>query len=165
MIFGRRITEGSTLPISWNDLGIRLFEGLWNFRANLINFQTAYNDYFTDDEKTKILDVLKALEIEYRNKLKEEDAKKSGKKIPPLETVPEYDKELAKKIEDFNNSLTGKVRQFRLGSRIDDNGNPSQHIRQIVDNKFYSGDAFGIYIHPTQASNFLKLLDKYFDII
>ena len=37
MIFGREVTT-KPLPISWGELGIKLFGSLWNFRANLIQF-------------------------------------------------------------------------------------------------------------------------------
>ena len=163
MIFGKTISTTNSIPIAWGELGMSLFGGFWNFRANLIQFNEAYKKYFTDEELGKIDSVLNALEIEYRNNKKTEEAKSSGK-TPVLETVPDYDKALAKKIEDFNKSLSNKVRQFRLGHRIDDRGNPSQVIGQLMEDKFYGKDSFGIYIHPKQAENFITLLDEFFNI-
>lgn len=154
-VFGEKVN--GDLLVSWGELGMKFFGALWNFRANLIQFREAYNEFLEKEgiNEDQLFQVLNALQIEYDNK------NTKGKPRP----VPDYDKSIAEKINKFNDSLSGNVRQFRLGYRIDE-GLPSQFIGRIPKDKFYDEDEpFGIFIHPKQSEIFLGLLNSYFEIL
>lgn len=149
LIFGRQATE-DPLPIAWGEFGMKVFGSLWNFRANLMQFNEHYKAFLNAnglDEST-----IKPL-------LNEIQRARSGGTLSPEA------QDLKNKIDAFNKGLSSKVRQFRLGTRLDDFGNPAAFIGSIPKDDFYGDNAFGIYIHPNQVSLYLKLLDDYFQAL
>lgn len=149
-----------TFPIDLQYMGVKMYTSVWNFRANLENFLKKYNDWrdrqgLTDEQVEKLL---KEEHEEYR--------RVSAKLGKDYITDEEFRKEADPKFKliwDFNDSLADNTRQFRLGYSPA-NGVYTRKLTNIKeDNPFYrKDDAIGLYIVPSLANQYSRLLDGIF---
>lgn len=171
-----------TFPINLHYQSMNMFRSIWNFRANLIKFNTVLEEWkstqqLTNEDVNKLIKLDAEEYIKALNKLKE-DLKSSGKVTESelkyihlsesdyREACKEHENyELLKKLWDFNDSLATSVRQFRLGySKL--NG---AYLRQLTnikpDNVFYSNvkNPIGIYINPELSIYYENVLNNLFD--
>lgn len=177
------VSEGSVSrmhPFNDKYMGIGMFISLWNFRANLIQFNNAYKTWrdknFSDDSEVE--NILQ-LDNEYYNNIRE-SLKTEENQTPYLSesdyrnrlrenanngTVDKNIFEQITKIWEFNDSLKN-YRQFRLGYESSNGA----YIRKLtgLDNSgpYEAKDLdriFGIYINPTLALQYEEVLESLFD--
>lgn len=151
-------------PFKTHFTGVRMYVGLWNFRANLLQF----NDAFTKFKETLPIDLnqldiyLGIKDILWRQNNK---ATLSQQEINFLNKHKNLDKfnEVCKLIDDFNDSLSSKVKQFRLGNRL----GVGAYIRNLTgDTKaLYKTDdkVKGIYLNYSTLQKYLNLANSLFN--
>lgn len=141
------------LPFVSLPMAVRMYLGLWNFRANLINFNSYLNELLkehTPQEIDKITQLDSTLYNQARGDsyINEEDYRNWIQQNQPQET---YDK--LKVLWDFNDSLKSNgVREFRLGY----SSKAGAYIRRI------DTDVNGIYINRELAQNYENTLNTLF---
>ena len=155
---GQTMSHSQIYPFKTNFMGIRMYVGLWNFRANLLQFQKQFTK-FTQSlpiDVTKLDEYLITKDLKWR--------KENGRKLTQEEndffnthqTLENFD-EFSKLVDDFNDSLGDKVKQFRLGSDLTNGA----YVRYLTGNtsSLYSSEdrVSGIYLNS-------KTLQKYIDI-
>lgn len=154
-----------TTPFKLEPMAIRMYMAAWNFRSNLKRFLQVYNEWMQDnnlDQKT-IEDLCKLDNAEYsrlrgdQEYLSEEDYRSQ---------VSDAVKDKVKLIWDFNDSLAGSVRQFRLGYSSQ-NGAYIRKLTNLKEGGFYEDidNTLGIYINPSMAIQFDGMLDILFNNI
>ena len=154
-----------TTPFKLEPMAIRMYMAAWNFRSNLKRFLQVYNEWMQDnnlDQKT-IEDLCKLDNAEYsrlrgdQEYLSEEDYRSQ---------VSDAVKDKVKLIWDFNDSLAGSVRQFRLGYSSQ-NGAYIRKLTNLKEGGFYKDidNTLGIYINPSMATQFDGMLDILFNNI
>lgn len=154
-----------TTPFKLEPMAIRMYMAAWNFRSNLKRFLQVYNEWMQDnnlDQKT-IEDLCKLDNAEYsrlrgdQEYLSEEDYRSQ---------VSDAVKDKVKLIWDFNDSLAGSVRQFRLGYSSQ-NGAYIRKLTNLKEGGFYEDidNTLGIYINPSMATQFDGMLDILFNNI
>ena len=147
-------------PMAWTQVGLKMLVSAWNFRANLKNFLTEYNNFLEENnyDSNVVQQVLVNMDAEYR------------KETMPY-SIDNYE-EIKNKVEEFNIGLANKVKEFRLGGREEEYGGRkvgSQYIRKIEglpkDSIFYKDpdNVNGVFITPERARIYEKMLDAYFD--
>lgn len=154
-----------TTPFKLEPMAIRMYIAAWNFRSNLKRFLQIYNEWLKDnnlDQKT-VEDLCKLDNAEYsrlrgdKEYLSEEDYRSQ---------VSDAVREKVKIIWDFNDSLADSVRQFRLGYSSK-NGAYIRKLTNLKEGGFYKdiNNTLGIYINPSMAIQFDRMLDALFDNI
>ena len=152
-----------TTPFKLEPMAIRMYMAAWNFRSNLKRFLQVYNEWMQDnnlDQKT-IEDLCKLDNAEYsrlrgnQEYLSEEDYRSQ---------VSDAVRDKVKLIWDFNDSLAGSVRQFRLGYSSQ-NGAYIRKLTNLKEGGFYEDidNTLGIYINPSMATQFDGMLDILFN--
>lgn len=166
------------LPSDNRYMGVRMLIGLWNFRADLLNFIQVYNSHKTElfgnadnDTIETILRQMHDLYIVYKKKKLEEYKEKNGKTKNTLNEVEEkgfynwaeknipsgslLTQELIQKINNFNNGTLNSLKRFRLGV-----GTSNDFIirRLMVNSEQNNYDPsktnYGIYLSPARAYQF-----------
>lgn len=160
-IKGTSKTIVKALPFEEDYMGARMYTALWNWRVNLTKFINEYNKFktskgYTDETLENIALYADALYRKNKNESIEGD-----ENILSLNITEQQLKDL----EDFNNSLANKVRQFRLGGSRTQSGAYIRNLTNITsDNIFYSGKTpLGIYLTPTTANQYMELTSALFD--
>lgn len=141
------------LPFVSLPMAVRMYLGLWNFRANLINFNNQLNELLKEHTSQEI-DEISQLDTNLYNQargnsyINEEEYRNWIQQNQPKET---YDK--LKILWDFNDLLkTNGVREFRLGF----SSKTGTYIRRIDNN------TNGIYINRELAQNYENTLNVLF---
>lgn len=141
------------LPFVSLPMAVRMYLGLWNFRANLINFNNQLNELLKEYTSQEI-DEISQLDTNLYNQargnsyINEEEYRNWIQQNQPKET---YDK--LKILWDFNDSLkTNGIREFRLGF----SSKTGTYIRRIDNN------INGIYINRELAQNYENTLNVLF---
>ena len=172
------------LPSDNRYMGVRMLIGLWNFRADLLNFIQVYNSHKTElfgnadnDTIEAILREMHDLYVVYKKKKLEEYKEKNGKTKNTLNEVEErgfynwaeknipaeslLTQELIQKINDFNNGTLNSLKRFRLGvGGVKEDGTSNDFIirRLMVDSEQNNYDPsktnYGIYLSPARAYQF-----------
>lgn len=156
-----------TFPINLHYQAMNMYRSMWNFRANLMRFNNALNEWRVnnglsneDVDKLIKLDAKEYLRVKNDlkvNYLSEEEYREKAENKDELE-----------KLWQFNDSLANSVRQFRLGYS-EQNGAYLRTLTNIgVDNQFYKRDkksdkVVGIYITPELADYYQNVLNSLFD--
>ena len=141
------------LPFVSLPMAVRMYLGLWNFRANLINFNNQLNELLKEHTSQEI-DEISQLDTNLYNQargnsyINEEEYRNWIQQNQPKET---YNK--LKILWDFNDSLkTNGIREFRLGF----SSKTGTYIRRIDNN------INGIYINRELAQNYENTLNVLF---
>lgn len=141
------------LPFVSLPMAVRMYLGLWNFRANLINFNGYLNEFLKEHTPQEIDEITQLDSTLYNQArgdsyINEEDYRNWIQQNQPQET---YDK--LKVLWDFNDSLkSNRVREFRLGY----SSKAGAYIRRI------DTDVNGIYINRELAQNYENTLNTLF---
>lgn len=146
-------TDTKQLPFRANYHGISMYTTLWNWRASLIQFQEAYNEWkdtnnYSDD---KITAILEAALKQYK-----------GEDIADYLTKHSITQEDLTNLNNFNDVICKDIPIFRLGQS--DNSNDF-YVRQFkVNTPIYKDKTKAnlLVINPTKASKFAKILDEVF---
>lgn len=141
------------LPFVSLPMAVRMYLGLWNFRANLINFNDAVREQFSGDtsaidEAAKLDKVLyeEARNGKYINEQKYREWVRNNKSKEILDKV--------KVLWDFNDNLTvNGVREFRIGYSSEAGAYP----RKINDSEI------GIYINRELAEQYENAMKALFN--
>lgn len=150
--------------------GQRLFVAMWNWRANLLQFQKAYKDEFVDGpnplSEEQITNILKTIDELYFNK---KSKKETEEAILQRNNVT---KEQIARIQRFNNETCKNIHQFRLGGST--HGFQIQTIvgvdvdtyyKQLGVNKPKSAkNIYGVYLTPKTLNKYVELIQKVFDV-
>lgn len=155
-------------PFKTNYMGARMYVSLWNFRANLLQFNEQFIN-FVD----RVLKPLGISEDDFDNYLKVKDLrwrKDNGEKLDSEEksflaqysNLPNFD-EVSKAVDEFNDSLADTVKQFRLGSDLENGA----YIRKLTGDLslLYDTDESvnGIYINFETMKKYITLMNKLFE--
>lgn len=147
-------------PFDQDFMGVRMFVSMWNYRANLLNFMQAYENFkntnnYSDEDIERIA---KVESYNYR--------KSQGEDVPELSGVTATKEEL-ESLRQFNsnNQLGNLARQFRLGYSENKSGCYIRKLDVDSENSFYTGvkDPKGIYLTYGLANRQLKILNGLFD--
>lgn len=181
---GKDEHEFSSLPMEAAPAGARMFLNLWNARANLKKFLSEFNAWLSDlnitsDEAFE----LAKLDSDAYAAAKEALGQPQLSEADYQNYLRSTDRVLADKLYSlwaFNSGLSNTVRQFRLGY----NSNEGAYVRRLTgiteDSPFYTtnkelakrenkvlvddiSDVRGIYITPSMANQWSRVLDALFD--
>ena len=104
---GERVARKQIYPFRTNYMGVRMYVGLWNFRANLLNFKEKF-DTFVESlpiDRSLLDDYLRVKDLQWR---RDNGRTLSGTEIDYLSKHQNLDKfdEVSKLVDDFNDSLS-----------------------------------------------------------
>lgn len=155
---GKTLNHAQIYPFKTNFMGIRMYVGLWNFRANLLQFQ----EQFTKFTKSLPIDVanlddyLIVKDLKWRKENGRKLTSEENDFLSKRQVLENFDK-VSKLVDEFNDSLGDKVKQFRLGSDLT-NGAYVRYLTGNTASLYSSKDRVsGIYLNS-------KTLQKYIDI-
>lgn len=172
---GKEYIQKQIYPFKTNFMGVRMYVGLWNFRANLLQFEKKLVNFVEtlpiDQEKLDLYLTVKDLlyRQNYYNSLSKEEQKKHTKLSTEekrfLEANKNLDKfeEVSKLIDQFNDSLHNQVKQFRLGSSFTNGA----YVRKLTGDlsMFYDTSEKtpnGIYINTSTLRKYIDISEGIF---
>lgn len=160
---GERVARKQIYPFRTNYMGVRMYVGLWNFRANLLNFKEKF-DTFVESlpiDRSLLDDYLRVKDLQWR---RDNGRTLSGTEIDYLSKHQNLDKfdEVSKLVDDFNDSLSNQVKEFRLGSDLA-NGAYVRYLTGDVSALYNTNEKVnGIYINSATFENYLNLAESLF---
>ena len=160
---GERVARKQIYPFRTNYMGVRMYVGLWNFRANLLNFKEKF-DTFVESlpiDRSLLDDYLRVKDLQWR---RDNGRTLSGTEIDYLSKHQNLDKfdEVSKLVDDFNDSLSNQVKEFRLGSDLA-NGAYVRYLTGDVSALYNTNEKVsGIYINSATFENYLNLVESLF---
>lgn len=160
---GQRVAHKQIYPFKTNYMGVRMYVGLWNFRANLLNFKDKF-DTFVESlpiNKSLLDDYLRVKDLQWRQnngkKLNDNDLDYLSKH----QNLDKFD-EVSKLVDDFNDSLSNQVKEFRLGSDLT-NGAYVRYLTGDVSSLYNTDEKVsGIYINSSTLDSYLNLAQSLF---
>lgn len=155
-------------PFKTNFMGIRMYVGLWNFRSNLLQFKNKLDNFIKDiiekelnisrDNLSNYLILKDLLWRQNHGRVLDQDEKEW---LSRYKNLANYE-EVFLAIDQFNESLGNQVKQFRLGSDLDNGA----YVRQLTGNieGLYTTkeNINGIYINPSTLEKYLNLSQSLF---
>lgn len=160
---GERVARKQIYPFRTNYMGVRMYVGLWNFRANLLNFKEKF-DTFVESlpiDRSLLDDYLRVKDLQWR---RDNGRTLSDTEIDYLSKYQNLDKfdEVSKLVDDFNDSLSNQVKEFRLGSDLA-NGAYVRYLTGDVSALYNTNKKVsGIYINSATFENYLNLAESLF---
>lgn len=160
---GERVARKQIYPFRTNYMGVRMYVGLWNFRANLLNFKEKF-DTFVESlpiDRSLLDDYLRVKDLQWR---RDNGRTLSDTEIDYLSKYQNLDKfdEVSKLVDDFNDSLSNQVKEFRLGSDLA-NGAYVRYLTGDVSALYNTNEKVsGIYINSATFENYLHLAESLF---
>lgn len=160
---GERVARKQIYPFRTNYMGVRMYVGLWNFRANLLNFKEKF-DTFVESlpiDRSLLDDYLRVKDLQWR---RDNGRTLSDTEIDYLSKYQNLDKfdEVSKLVDDFNDSLSNQVKEFRLGSDLA-NGAYVRYLTGDVSTLYNTNEKVsGIYINSATFENYLHLAESLF---
>lgn len=160
---GERVARKQIYPFRTNYMGVRMYVGLWNFRANLLNFKEKF-DTFVESlpiDRSLLDDYLRVKDLQWR---RDNGRTLSDTEIDYLSKYQNLDKfdEVSKLVDDFNDSLSNQVKEFRLGSDLA-NGAYVRYLTGDVSALYNTNEKVsGIYINSSTFENYLNLAESLF---
>lgn len=160
---GERVAHKQIYPFRTNYMGVRMYVGLWNFRANLLNFRDKFNTFVESlpIDRSLLDDYLRVKDLQWR---RDNGRTLSGTEIDYLSKHQNLDKfdEVSKLVDDFNDSLSNQVKEFRLGSDLA-NGAYVRYLTGDVSALYNTNEKVsGIYINSATFENYLNLAESLF---
>lgn len=160
---GMRVAHKQIYPFKTNYMGVRMYVGLWNFRANLLNFRDKFNTFVnTLPINPKLLDdYLRVKDLQWR--------RDNGKTLDDLDidylskhqNLDKFD-EVSKLVDEFNDSLSTQVKEFRLGSDLV-NGAYVRYLTGDVSQLYNTTEKVsGIYINSATLEKYVNLAESLF---
>lgn len=151
-------------PFKTNFMGVRMYVGLWNFRANLLQFKNKF-DKFVETlpiPKESLDEYLITKDLLWR---KDHERKLNSQEELWLSSHQNLDKqeEVFSLIDKFNDSLGDQVKEFRLGSDLENGA----YIRRLSGNTqaLYNTEESvnGIYINSSTLDKYLGIANSLFE--
>ena len=161
---GKVVNHAQIYPFKTNFMGIRMYVGLWNFRANLLQFQKQLTK-FTQSlpiDVTKLDEYLITKDLKWRKENNRQLTPEENDFLNKHQTLENFD-EFSKLVDEFNDSLGNKVKQFRLGSDL----NNGAYVRYLTGNTaslYASKDRVsGIYINSKTLEKYINIANSLFE--
>ena len=171
---GNKVYKTNIYPFKTNFMGVRMYVGLWNFRANLLQFKKYFSkfveilpqDIFKNNDGSlnnqKLDEYLIVKDLKWRQENGKQLSSEDLDYLSKHSTLEKFD-EVSKLIDDFNSSLGNKVKQFRLGSDLQNGA----YIRRLTGNiqSLYAIDESkvnGIYLNSSVFEKFLNISESLF---
>jgi len=140
-----------------------MYVGLWNFRANLLNFKDKF-DTFVESlpiDKSLLDDYLRVKDLHWRKNNKNTLTDTETDYLSKHQNLDKFN-EVSKLIDDFNDSLSNQVKEFRLGSDLA-NGAYVRYLTGDVSSLYNTKEKVsGIYINSATFKNYLNLAESLF---
>ena len=151
-------------PFKTNFMGVRMYVGLWNFRANLLQFKNKFDKFVeTLPIPVEALDeYLMTKDLIWR---RDHERKLTSQEKLWLSSHQNLDKqeEVFSLIDKFNESLGDQVKEFRLGSDLENGA----YIRRLSGNTqaLYNTEdkVNGIYINSSTLDKYLGIANSLFE--
>lgn len=160
---GERVVRKQIFPFKTNYMGVRMYVGLWNFRANLLNFKDKF-DTFVESlpiDKSLLDDYLRVKDLHWRKNNKNTLTDTETDYLSKHQNLDKFN-EVSKLIDDFNDSLSNQVKEFRLGSDLA-NGAYVRYLTGDVSSLYNTKEKVsGIYINSATFENYLNLAESLF---
>lgn len=160
---GERVARKQIYPFRTNYMGVRMYVGLWNFRANLLNFKEKF-DTFVESlpiDRSLLDDYLRVKDLQWRRDNGKGVSKNDLDYLSKHQNLDKFD-EVSKLIDDFNDSLSSQVKEFRLGSDLA-NGAYVRYLTGDVSALYNTKEKVsGIYINSATFENYLNLAESLF---
>ena len=167
---GKVVNHEQIYPFKTNYMGARMYVGLWNFRANLQRFSEEFTTFveglgFSLDNLEEFDKYVTVKDLMWRQK----NVKNGATKLTKIEKeylsknkdLPNF-ASISEKIDQFNDSLGNKVKQFRLGSSLENGA----YVRKLTgDLKHFYGTnkgINGIYLNSKTLQKYLNLAESIF---
>ena len=151
-------------PFKTNFMGVRMYVGLWNFRANLLQFKNKF-DKFVETlpiPREALDEYLMTKDLIWR---RDHERKLTSQEKLWLSSHQNLDKqeEVFSLIDKFNESLGDQVKEFRLGSDLENGA----YIRRLSGNTqaLYNTEdkVNGIYINSSTLDKYLGIANSLFE--
>ena len=151
-------------PFKTNFMGVRMYVGLWNFRANLLQFKNKF-DKFVETlpiPRESLDEYLMTKDLIWR---RDHERKLTSQEKLWLSSHQNLDKqeEVFSLVDKFNESLGDQVKEFRLGSDLENGA----YIRRLSGNTqvLYNTEdkVNGIYINSSTLDKYLGIANSLFE--
>lgn len=151
-------------PFKTNFMGVRMYVGLWNFRANLLQFKNKF-DKFVETlpiPREALDEYLMTKDLIWR---RDHERKLTSQEKLWLSSHQNLDKqeEVFSLVDKFNDSLGDQVKEFRLGSDLENGA----YIRRLSGNTqaLYNTEdkVNGIYINSSTLDKYLGIANSLFE--
>lgn len=160
---GERVARKQIYPFRTNYMGVRMYVGLWNFRANLLNFKEKF-DTFVESlpiDRSLLDDYLRVKDLQWRRDNGKKLSDNDKDYLSKHQNLDKFD-EVSKLVDDFNDSLSNQVKEFRLGSDLA-NGAYVRYLTGDVSALYNTNEKVsGIYINSATFENYLNLAESLF---
>lgn len=158
------VEHKNIFPFKTNFMGVRMYVSLWNFRANLLQFEEKFNTFVKTlpIPKESLDEYLMAKDLLWR---RDHERKLSDQETLWLSSHQNLDnqKEVFDLIDKFNDSLGDQVKEFRLGSDLTNGA----YIRKLSGNiqTLYKtiDNVNGIYINSDTLEKYIGIASSLFE--
>lgn len=160
---GERVAHKQIYPFRTNYMGVRMYVGLWNFRANLLNFRDKFNTFVESlpIDRSLLDDYLRVKDLQWRRDNGKKLSDNDKDYLSKHQNLDKFD-EVSKLVDDFNDSLSNQVKEFRLGSDLA-NGAYVRYLTGDVSALYNTNEKVsGIYINSATFENYLNLAESLF---
>lgn len=157
-------------PFRQNFTGIRMYTTLWNWRAGLIRFNRALNEWMSkhDYDESQVEIITKADQMLYDAYTSEKYSERSSKENAAMQFLIDngLSGEDLKNLKDFNDKDCADVPTFRLGYSKNGNGFYVRSKFDLTESSLYNNkDANLLAITPKKSEQFLHLVSRIFSSI
>lgn len=159
-----QLEHKNIFPFKTNFMGVRMYVSLWNFRANLLQFKNKF-DKFVETlpiPREALDEYLMTKDLIWR---RDHERKLTSQEKLWLSSHQNLDKqeEVFSLIDKFNESLGDQVKEFRLGSDLENGA----YIRRLSGNTqaLYNTEdkVNGIYINSSTLDKYLGIANSLFE--
>lgn len=160
---GERVVRKQIYPFRTNYMGVRMYVGLWNFRANLLNFKDKFDTFVKSlpIDRSLLDDYLRVKDLQWRRDNGKKLSDNDKDYLSKHQNLDKFD-EVSKLVDDFNDSLSNQVKEFRLGSDLS-NGAYVRYLTGDVSALYNTNEKVsGIYINSATFENYLNLAESLF---
>lgn len=164
---GQIVERINIFPFKTNFMGARMYVALWNFRANLLTFSDYLTNFVNNTlstlgvNKDNLDTYLRVKELLYKKNQGEALDEEDKAYLTQQGELANFT-EVSKAIDEFNESLADKVKQFRLGSGLENGA----YVRQLTGNlkTFYDTDESinGIYLDSETLGKYITIAESIF---
>ena len=160
---GERVAHKQIYPFKTHYTGVRMYVGLWNFRANLLNFEEKFNIFVKNlpIDQNLLDNYLRVKDLQWRRDNGRTLNKFELDYLSKHQNLDKFD-EVSKLVDDFNDSLSAQVKQFRLGSDLT-NGAYVRYLTGDTSALYNTKEKVsGIYINSETFKKYLVLANSLF---
>lgn len=163
---GKKFAHKQIYPFKTNFMGVRMYVSLWNFRANLLQFTKQF-DRFTQSlpiDRSNLDVYLTVKDLLWRKENNRQLSNAEENFLIQNQNLENFD-EVSKLIDEFNDFLGNKVKEFRLGGELYNGA----YIRYLTGDltSLYKYDETktkisGIYLNSKTSIKYLDIVESLF---